>query len=100
MTQHGDVARVVLPLPDRAYQGDITYDAEDPESKFPPIEPLRPPGGAPNVIIALIDDCGFGGSSAFGRPCHTPRPSGPLAAASRTAASTRRRSAHPRARCC
>ncbi len=67
-----DQSRVVLPIPDRPYAGDITFDAKDPESTFPPIEPLRPPAGAPNVIIALIDDCGFGASSAFGGPVNTP----------------------------
>jgi arylsulfatase A-like enzyme len=50
----------------------ITYDAKDPDSKFPPIEQLRPPKGAPNVLIILIDDAGFGSSSAFGGPCQTP----------------------------
>jgi arylsulfatase len=33
---------------------------------------LRPPEGAPNVLIVLIDDVGFAGSSAFGGPCSTP----------------------------
>ena len=47
-------------------------DAKDPEAKFPPIEPLRPPAGAPNVLIILLDDVGFGASSAFGGPCATP----------------------------
>ncbi len=64
--------RSILPIPERAYPGLITYDAKDPETKFPPIEPLRPPGGAPNVLIILLDDVGFGASSAFGGPCHTP----------------------------
>ena len=39
---------------------------------MPPIEPLRPPAGAPNVLIVLLDDVGFGASSAFGGPCWTP----------------------------
>ncbi len=52
--------------------GFVAYDAKDPESKFPPIEQLRPPKGAPNVLIILIDDAGFGSSSAFGGPCQTP----------------------------
>ena len=64
--------RAVLPIPARAYNGLIKYDAKDPESKFPPIEPLRPPAGAPNVLIVLIDDAGFGSASAFGGPCQTP----------------------------
>ncbi|MGR4065753.1 MAG: arylsulfatase [Vulcanimicrobiaceae bacterium] len=66
------VQREVLPIPDRPYAGFIAYDAKDPDSKFPPIEPLRPPKGAPNVLIVLIDDAGFGASSAFGGPCSAP----------------------------
>ena len=50
----------------------MAYDAKDPDSKFPPIEQLRPPKGAPNVLIILIDDAGFGSASAFGGPCQTP----------------------------
>ncbi|MCU0861041.1 MAG: arylsulfatase [Methanomassiliicoccales archaeon] len=50
----------------------ITYDAKDPDTKFPPIAQLRPPQGAPNIIIVLLDDTGFGASSAFGGPCRTP----------------------------
>jgi arylsulfatase len=64
--------RDVLPIPDRPYAGPVFEDAKDPEATFPPIEPLRTPAGAPNVLIVLIDDVGFGASSAFGGPCHTP----------------------------
>jgi arylsulfatase A-like enzyme len=64
--------RDVLPIPDGAHTGLITYDAKDPDTEFPPIEPLRPPEGAPNVLVILIDDCGFGAASAFGGPCSTP----------------------------
>jgi arylsulfatase len=49
----------------------ITYDAKDPDTINPPIEQLRPPDGAPNVLVILIDDVGFGASSAFGGPCQT-----------------------------
>ena len=65
-------ARTMLPIPDRPAPGLITYDAKDPDTSFPPIEPLLPPEGAPNVLIVLIDDVGFGASSAFGGPCATP----------------------------
>lgn len=65
-------ARTVLPVPHRPYQGLIKYDAKDPEASFPPIQPLRPPQSAPNVLIILLDDVGFGASSAFGGPCSTP----------------------------
>ncbi len=64
--------REVLPIPDRPYDGPVYEDAKDPNAKFAPIEPLRPPAGAPNVLIVLIDDAGFGSSSAFGGPCQTP----------------------------
>jgi arylsulfatase len=52
--------------------GLTTYDAKDPDTAYPPIEPLLPPNGAPNVLVILIDDAGFGSSSAFGGPCQTP----------------------------
>jgi Sulfatase len=61
-----------LPIATPERTGLITYDAKDPDSKFPPIEQLRPPKGAPNVLIILIDDAGFGSASAFGGPCQTP----------------------------
>ena len=67
-----EIQRDVLPIPDRPYDGPVYEDAKDPAAKFPPIEPLRPPAGAPNVLIVLIDDAGFGCSSAFGGPCQTP----------------------------
>ncbi len=65
-------SRTSLPIPDRPRTGLITYDAKDPDSSFAPIVQLRPPKGAPNVLVILIDDAGFGSSSAFGGPCATP----------------------------
>jgi arylsulfatase len=64
--------RAVLPIPDRPHTGPITYDASDPDTAFEPIVPLRPPEGAPNVLVILLDDVGFGAASAFGGPCQTP----------------------------
>ena len=66
------VQRQVLPIPDRQYAGFVAFDAKDPDSKFAPIDELRPPQGATNVLIILLDDVGFGASSAFGGPCQTP----------------------------
>ncbi|MGH9901894.1 MAG: hypothetical protein ACRD68_08805, partial [Pyrinomonadaceae bacterium] len=66
-----NIPRTSLPIPDPARTGLITYDAKDPDTKYPPIEQLRPPKGAPNVLVILIDDVGFGASSAFGGPCQT-----------------------------
>ncbi|OCI32176.1 arylsulfatase [Oerskovia enterophila] len=64
--------RGALPIPDLAYTGTVTYDATDPDTHYPPIERLLPPEGAPNVLVVLIDDTGFGASSAFGGPVQTP----------------------------
>jgi arylsulfatase A-like enzyme len=61
-----------LPMPNTEQPHFIAYDAKDPDSKFSPIERLLPPEGAPNVLIVLLDDVGFGASSAFGGPCRTP----------------------------
>ncbi len=66
------ISRDVLPIPDRPFEGTLAYDANDPDASFPPIEPLAPPAGAPNVLVVLLDDVGFAASSAFGGPCATP----------------------------
>ena len=44
-------ARTMLPIPDRPAFGLTTYDAKDPDTAYPPIEPLLPPEDAPNVLI-------------------------------------------------
>ena len=67
-----DLSRSNLPIPHREHIGLTTYDAKDPDTSYPPIEPLRPPEGAPNVVVIMIDDAGFGSASAFGGPCDTP----------------------------
>jgi arylsulfatase A-like enzyme len=65
-------ARQVLPVPDTPYAGLQPYDAKDPGAVFPPVTPLRPPRGAPNILIVLLDDLGFGVSTTFGGPVRTP----------------------------
>ena len=72
MASQDSTPRTVLPIPDQPRKGLVLYDAKDPETKYPPITQLRPPAGAPNVLLILIDDAGFGSSSAFGGPCSTP----------------------------
>jgi arylsulfatase len=66
------IARDVLPIPDRPFEGTLPYDAKEPGASFPAIAPLQPPVGAPNVLVILLDDVGFAASSAFGGPCATP----------------------------
>jgi arylsulfatase A-like enzyme len=70
--QSAKLSRSILPISSQPHPGLTTYDAKDPNTNFPPIEPLRPPKGAPNVLIVLLDDVGFAASSAFGGPCATP----------------------------
>jgi arylsulfatase A-like enzyme len=66
------VQREVLPIPEIPPVGLTTYDAKDPATSYPPITPLRPPAGAPNLLVVLLDDVGFGAASVFGGPCQTP----------------------------
>jgi arylsulfatase A-like enzyme len=71
MAQNPEViGREILPIPDRPSKGKMALDARNAE--FPAIKPLRPPEGAPNVVIVLIDDMGFGAPSVTGGPCHMP----------------------------
>jgi len=72
MPEQPEPQRDVLPIPDITPAGLTTYDAKDPDTEYPPIRDLRPQEGAPNVLIVLIDDVGFGASSAFGGPIATP----------------------------
>ena len=72
MSLQDTMQRSILPIPDAQHVGVTTYDAKNPATKFPPIEQLRPPKGAPNVLVVLIDDCGFGATSTFGGPIPTP----------------------------
>ena len=60
-----------LPLPDLPFQGALAFDARQ-QAKLPPIAAKRPPKQAPNVLLILLDDVGFGASSAFGGPVSMP----------------------------
>lgn len=63
---------VSLPKPDQAYRGPLAFDVRELPERLPPIAAKRPPRGAPNVLLILLDDVGFGASSAFGGPIRTP----------------------------
>lgn len=62
--------RTVLPIPEPAVPTIATLDVRD--AKAPPRFEVKAPAGAPNVLIVLIDDMGFGQSSAFGGPVRMP----------------------------
>ncbi|OCB28112.1 arylsulfatase [Mycobacterium malmoense] len=46
----------------------------DPPDRSTPVRPsiVHPPAGAPNVVVVLLDDVGFGAASTFGGPVPTP----------------------------
>jgi len=62
--------RTVLPIPEPKYPHSTVFDAR--KATPPPRFEVRAPANAPNVLIVLIDDMGFGQSSAFGGPIHMP----------------------------
>jgi arylsulfatase len=62
--------RTVLPIPEPQTPPITVLDVRN--AKAPPRFEVKAPGGAPNVLIVLIDDMGFGQSSAFGGPVHMP----------------------------
>ncbi|MEJ2377776.1 MAG: arylsulfatase [Pseudolabrys sp.] len=62
--------RSVLPLPQPPFKGKIGRTAKDSTPDFP--KGVEAPKGAPNVLLILTDDVGFGASSTFGGPIQTP----------------------------
>lgn len=62
--------RTILPIPEPKRPPIVEIDAR--KAKAPPRFEVKAPKGAPNVVIVLIDDMGFGQSSAFGGPIHMP----------------------------
>jgi hypothetical protein len=47
LSAQDNIQRSILPVPGRKHVGLTTYDAKDPDTKYPPIEPLRPPDYGP-----------------------------------------------------
>lgn len=65
-----ELDRTVLPIPEPKPTPSTILDARD--AKVPPRFQVKAPAGAPNVLFILIDDMGFGQSSAFGGPIQMP----------------------------
>jgi len=63
-------AQEVLPRPEQPFGGRIGLTAQDSIQDFP--KAVEAPTGAPNILIILTDDVGFGASSTFGGPIPTP----------------------------
>src|SRR5262245_24452363 len=56
----------VLPKPETPFEGKIGRTLKDPTPDFP--KGVEAPKGAPNVLLILTDDVGFGASSTYGGP--------------------------------
>src|SRR5512143_1282565 len=63
-------AQDILPRPEAPFAGVIGRTAKDSTPQFP--AEIVPPKGAPNVLLIMTDDVGFGASSPFGGPIPAP----------------------------
>src|ERR1039457_494856 len=63
-------AQEVLPRPDQPFGGKIGRTPKESTPDFP--KGVEAPKGAPNILVILTDDVGFGASSTFGGPIPTP----------------------------
>ncbi len=66
----GELDRTILPIKEPVTESITTLDARD--AQAPVRFEVKAPENAPNVLIVLIDDLGFGQPSTFGGPCNTP----------------------------
>ncbi len=66
----GELDRSVLPIPEPARPKYTELSVKD--ATPPPRFVIEAPKGAPNVIVVLVDDLGFAGTSLFGGPVKTP----------------------------
>ncbi|MFN7876336.1 MAG: arylsulfatase [Pirellula sp.] len=66
----GSMDRTVLPIKEPLRQTSTTLDVRN--ATPPPRFEVKAPPGAPNVLLVLVDDLGFAGTSTFGGPVRTP----------------------------
>ncbi|TML47657.1 MAG: arylsulfatase, partial [Actinobacteria bacterium] len=66
------IDRTKLPIRRPQFQGVVnrTLDGSRPDWNY--VAPISPPEGAPNVLLILTDDAGFGNPATFGGPISTP----------------------------
>jgi len=62
--------RTTLPIPPAPFKGTITLDVTTSEQQSRPR--LTAPSGAPNVLVILLDDAGYGQTATFGGLIPTP----------------------------
>ena len=64
--------RTVLPIPDRSFGGTIGRTLDESVADWTIVPGPKAPEGAPNVLLVMIDDAGFGQPDTFGGPISTP----------------------------
>ena len=64
--------RTVLPIPDKPFGGTVGRTLDESAVDWTIVAGPTPPAGAPNVLLVLIDDAGFGQPDTFGGPIPTP----------------------------
>ena len=69
-SSHAQLNRTALPIPEPIYKSITELDAR--KAKAPNRFQVKAPEGSPNILVILIDDQGFGVSSAFGGPVQEP----------------------------
>ena len=65
-----DFMRDFLPIPEKKFEGTIGRTTDESKPDKPAI--ITPPDGAPNVVVVMLDDVGFGASDVFGGPVPMP----------------------------
>ena len=63
-------AQDVLPKPEPPFKGTIGQTVKESQADYP--KPLEAPAGAPNVLLIILDDVGFGHADTFGGAVATP----------------------------
>ncbi len=64
--------RTKIPIRRPEFRGTLARTLGGSEPDWTQIDHVHPPAGAPNVLVVLIDDAGFGNPSTFGGPIETP----------------------------
>ena len=82
----------ILPRPDQPFKGKIGRTAKESTPDFPTA--VEAPKGAPNVLLILTDDVGFGASSTFGSSAFGGSGSSPRALSARRLPNRRNGSAN------
>ena len=88
------IDRSVLPIPPAPFKGTIGLRAKESTPSFPAA--VAAPDGAPNVVLILLDDVGFGASTPSAVPSRRRRSRGwPTQGCATTASTPRRCAARP-----